>query len=93
MRLMVRVQTAPALWQYMGQYDSFPSDPLSAQEWSTQSQQVRPAHQSLLVVTVVPRPRPNENGRTTYIGRAGGPRSALGSSFDNSKGGSRLSKK
>ena len=30
MRLLVRVQTKPqALWQYMGQYDSQPSDPFS----------------------------------------------------------------
>jgi len=44
MRLIVRVQTAPALWQYMGQYDSHPSDPLSAQEWAMQSRQVCSSH-------------------------------------------------
>ena len=39
-RLIVRVQTTPALWQYMGQYDLRPSDPLSTQEWAMQSDQV-----------------------------------------------------
>ena len=34
-RLIVRVKTKPlALWQYMGQYDAQPSDPLSLQEWT-----------------------------------------------------------
>ena len=39
-------------------------------------------HRLLLIVTDVHYPRPNENGKTTSIGRAGDPRSALGSSFN-----------
>jgi len=42
MRVVVRVVTKPlALWQYMGQYDVQPSDPLSLEEWIMQSEQVR----------------------------------------------------
>ena len=42
MRVVVRVKTKPlALWQYMGQYDIQPSDPLSLEEWIMQSEQVR----------------------------------------------------
>jgi len=42
MRLVVRVKdTSPTLWQYMGQYDVEPSDPLSLQEWIMQSEQVQ----------------------------------------------------
>ena len=42
MRLIVRVKaTSPTLWQYMGQYDVEPSDPLSLQEWIMQSEQVQ----------------------------------------------------
>jgi len=42
LRLLVRVQTKPALWQYMGQYENQPSDPFSTQEWAMQSDQVCP---------------------------------------------------
>jgi len=43
-RLIVRVKTKPlALWQYMGQYDLQPSDPLSLQEWTMQSEQTKAA--------------------------------------------------
>lgn len=39
--LIVRVKTKPlALWQYMGQYDAEPSDPLTLPEWTMQSEQV-----------------------------------------------------
>ena len=42
MRLVVRVKVKPlALWQYMGQYDIQPSDALSLQEWTMQSELVR----------------------------------------------------
>jgi len=42
MRVVVRIETKPlALWQYMGQYDVKPSDPLSLEEWVMQSEQVR----------------------------------------------------
>ena len=41
MRVLVRVETKPHhLWQYMGQYDIQPSDPLSLEEWIMQSEQV-----------------------------------------------------
>jgi len=41
MRLIVRVKaTSPTLWQYMGQYNVQPSDPLSLQEWIMQSEKV-----------------------------------------------------
>ena len=41
MRVLVRVETKPhPLWQYMGQYDIQPSDPLSLEEWIMQSEQV-----------------------------------------------------
>ena len=40
-RLVVRVNDSPALWQYMGQYDLRPSDPFSTQEWVMQSDRVR----------------------------------------------------
>ena len=42
LRLIVRIQTTPALWLYMGQYDTRPSDPFSIQEWVMQSDQVCP---------------------------------------------------
>jgi len=42
-RLLVRVKMAPVRWQYMGQYDLSPSDPLSIQEWAMQLDQVRPS--------------------------------------------------
>ena len=42
LRVIVRVQTKPALWLYVGQYDARPSDPFSTQEWAMQSDQVRP---------------------------------------------------
>ncbi|KAF9646510.1 hypothetical protein BDM02DRAFT_3099721, partial [Thelephora ganbajun] len=42
MRLVVRVKaTSPTLWQYMGQYDVQPSDPLSLQEWTMQSEKTK----------------------------------------------------
>ena len=41
MRVVVRIKTKPlALWQYMGQYDVRPSDSLSLEEWTMQSEQV-----------------------------------------------------
>ena len=56
MRLVVRVKVKPvALWQYMGQYDVQPSDPLSLQEWTMQSEQVRLRYP--FIVTVVDAPK------------------------------------
>ena len=53
MRLVVRVKVKPlALWQYMGQYDIKPSDPLSLQEWTMQSELVRVLHPMTYVFTV-----------------------------------------
>jgi len=40
-RVFVRIQASPALWQYMGQYRLYQSEPLTKAEFSSQSSMVR----------------------------------------------------